>query len=710
MAFEEMSEVATTEPGGKCDVKHLRRSYVNGDPVVTEGDLNLGKNKDDTKHQAFALVSTQNFDKDNNPTDTTLSINSKHILAALTRVVRYYPAHDEKFDKSTELTSPFELLYHHRQELSEEATRIGGEGSLHLNLLLAYLYKQTWAEAETLTTREIPIITFNLLWFVFKPGDLLYRVVDGEPALYWLVRVDYDETPTTGDPWEYLKLDCLYQGHDGKKTGMVMETLKIYANQEFSGDSPEKITSLSVFPLKYHKDRDGVKERLVKRGKRYLELVQQQGLPYHYDGLCRRLKTPPGSSYFTREEDFAGVWLRETATGRVILDCWTFMEDHQVHRVKVSNWSISNDKATEGFDDPTLLCPPSVYGYSLDMRCWCMFSVEKLKTTDWKQKDFDSVLLPNCYGKIIKSLVKHHKFASQARDETALKGKGLIFVLHGPPGTGKTRTAEAIAETTKKPLLLFPTGELGSDLKSIQLELRRLVRYGTAWKAILLIDEADVVLESRQVDGHVSLERNALVAGKKSFLFNSAVIVNHLLFLRQLEYFQGIIFLTSNRAQMFDPAVKSRIHIMLHYPSPDKNTRKLLWEQNLGPIIKLKTLPKCELDLISATETLSEYEMNGREISNTVNSALTIAKDALLPLNLDHLQVVANIWKDSQEKSTETEQVGNAAQPIKRMPSITAVLRALRVPLWVWKLIGPAILACALFQGLRNLWRKRRGG
>lgn len=75
------------------------------------------------------------------------------------------------------------------------------------------------------------------------------------------------------------------------------------------------------------------------------------------------------------------------------------------------------------------------------MRCWCMFSVDKVKTTDWKHKDFDSVVLPDGYRKIITSLVKSHKFASHTRDETALKGKGLIFVLHGPPGTGKTRTA-----------------------------------------------------------------------------------------------------------------------------------------------------------------------------------------------------------------------------------------------------------------------------
>jgi len=61
--------------------------------------------------------------------------------------------------------------------------------------------------------------------------------------------------------------------------------------------------------------------------------------------------------------------------------------------------------------------------------------------------------------------------------------------------------------------LLFPTGELGSQLSDIQTELSRLVRYATVWQAVLLIDEADVFLESRESGGQTSLERNALVAG-----------------------------------------------------------------------------------------------------------------------------------------------------------------------------------------------------
>lgn len=74
----------------------------------------------------------------------------------------------------------------------------------------------------------------------------------------------------------------------------------------------------------------------------------------------------------------------------------------------------------------------------------------------------------------------------------------------------------AVAEETKKPVILYPAGELGSRLDSVQSGIRKIVRYATRWKAMLLVDEADVFLESRQSGGQANLERNALVAGSLS--------------------------------------------------------------------------------------------------------------------------------------------------------------------------------------------------
>ena len=71
----------------------------------------------------------------------------------------------------------------------------------------------------------------------------------------------------------------------------------------------------------------------------------------------------------------------------------------------------------------------------------------------------------------------------------------------------------AVAEETKKPVLMLPSGELGQGIYSLQSKLRRAVEYVARWNAVLLIDEADVFLEKRETGSKSNLERNALVAG-----------------------------------------------------------------------------------------------------------------------------------------------------------------------------------------------------
>jgi hypothetical protein len=107
----------------------------------------------------------------------------------------------------------------------------------------------------------------------------------------------------------------------------------------------------------------------------------------------------------------------------------------------------------------------------------------------------------------------------------------MVAVLHGPPGTGKTLTAEGISELLKCPLYMVSAGELGTDSRYLESELQKILDICHAWGAILLLDEADVFLEKRNMH---DIHRNALVS----------------IFLRQLEYFQGILFLTTNRVEV----------------------------------------------------------------------------------------------------------------------------------------------------------------
>lgn len=93
------------------------------------------------------------------------------------------------------------------------------------------------------------------------------------------------------------------------------------------------------------------------------------------------------------------------------------------------------------------------------------------------------------------------------------KGRGIVMLLCGPPGVGKTLTAEAVSEHSKSPLYRINVQDLGSKVSAMERGLKKAMRRCSHWNGVLLLDEADVFLEQRSVN---SLERNELVSSKFS--------------------------------------------------------------------------------------------------------------------------------------------------------------------------------------------------
>jgi hypothetical protein len=99
-----------------------------------------------------------------------------------------------------------------------------------------------------------------------------------------------------------------------------------------------------------------------------------------------------------------------------------------------------SDNVIESDLDPRL-CPSYVYGFSLEKKEWCKFFVDALSAVNWKPQALDFLILPGPQKRLLQGLVTGHKFPERARDEVGLKGKGLVVLLHGTPGSGKTLTA-----------------------------------------------------------------------------------------------------------------------------------------------------------------------------------------------------------------------------------------------------------------------------
>lgn len=90
------------------------------------------------------------------------------------------------------------------------------------------------------------------------------------------------------------------------------------------------------------------------------------------------------------------------------------------------------------------------------------------------------------------------------------KGQGVIILLHGPPGSGKTSTAETIAAYTKRPLYHLTFGDIGTTADMVERNLVAHARRANKWGCVLLLDEADVFLRQRDWN---NMHHNALVSG-----------------------------------------------------------------------------------------------------------------------------------------------------------------------------------------------------
>lgn len=142
-------------------------------------------------------------------------------------------------------------------------------------------------------------------------------------------------------------------------------------------------------------------------------------------------------------------------------------------------------------------------------------------------------------------------------DVVAGKGGGTTVLCAGPPGVGKTLTAEVYAEVIGRPLYRVHSGQLGLNVAQMESALKEALTRAQRWGAVMLIDEADVYIRKRSDD----IAANAVVG----------------VFLRVLEYFNGLLFLTTNRIDDIDEAIVSRCIALIRYHAPDLPARERIW-------------------------------------------------------------------------------------------------------------------------------------
>lgn len=138
------------------------------------------------------------------------------------------------------------------------------------------------------------------------------------------------------------------------------------------------------------------------------------------------------------------------------------------------------------------------------------------------------------------------------------KSGGTTVLCAGPPGVGKTLTAEVYSEIIKRPLYRVHSGQLGLNVGEMEKALKEVLTRAQRWGAVMLIDEADVYIKRRDDN----IEMNAVVG----------------VFLRVLEYFNGLLFLTTNRVDDIDEAIVSRCIALIKYDPPQGSDRNRIWQ------------------------------------------------------------------------------------------------------------------------------------
>ncbi|KAI1431677.1 P-loop containing nucleoside triphosphate hydrolase protein [Xylaria sp. CBS 124048] len=598
----------------KCEIKHLDRCFDDHDEQYFEErkeEVTKPEQKDWWRLYAFCIVRL--FNEFEEPEWTRLYVNPQPLRQLLKDIIGNYPS-DPINVKDVQIASPYYSLFYCREELAtvgRERFKDDEESTSHLNLLLNWIenhFKLDIEAYQNCISGDVKAISYKYLWTLFAPKTIIHgKVLDQHRAF----RVHSSWYETGDSP--SLNVVVIYIDYDGERLGERRSDIFI---PKYVGI--RDLSDLEARPLALHEDSAGIREYLLARGRKFESYIGQHFK--RYDGIAvKRAETG---------------YIRINVEGRVVIDCRTY------HRLEANDSFCVKDRVNEALkrksaakmrfasdkqvherlsDEDACLTNATVRGFSFTAKKFLEFFVDNVSPIQWDTACFDALVLDAHTKKTIQALVSTHSKERDSMDDIVNgKGRGLVCVLHGPPGVGKTLTAECVAEYVQRPLFMVSSGDLGTTSTSLDESLSRVMDMTAIWKAVLLIDEADIFLERRSL---YDLHRNAMVS----------------VFLRVLEYYSGILFLTTNRVNTFDDAFRSRIHIPIRYTDLSPSSRMQIWRNFCDRV-------PGGVDIDEAGfRTLAEHELNGRQIKNVIKAAESLAEFDGTRLSLKTLEDVTKI-------------------------------------------------------------------
>ena len=218
--------------------------------------------------------------------------------------------------------------------------------------------------------------------------------------------------------------------------------------------------------------------------------------------------------------------------------------------------------------------------------------------------NFDDVYIEEYSKKQIITALTMSKYKEKLFDEWGLNGGGksglaIAFNFWGPPGTGKSMTAEAIASYLNKDVFSVNYAELESKyVGETPKNIKKAFDRARENNAVLVFDEADSFLGKRLTNVSQSADYG--------------VNITRSVMLLELEKFDGVVVFTTNLVSNYDEAFKRRILASVEFKIPDEKGRKSIWKMHLPEKLPLNKD-------VSIEQLASKYsDVSGADIKDIV--------------------------------------------------------------------------------------------
>ncbi len=302
------------------------------------------------------------------------------------------------------------------------------------------------------------------------------------------------------------------------------------------------------------------------------------------------------------------------------------------------------------------------------------------------RRTFEDVILSpatrNALEAALAQITQHNLiFKSWGLGERHSTGLGLAFNFAGPPGTGKTICAEAIANSLGRQLLVVRYAELESMwMGETSKNVTAIFRTAREEQAVLLFDEADAIASRRSTSLDAGSQRES----------NSVVNV----LLQELERYTGVVIFATNLAANFDPAFERRIRTHVLFELPGEPERARIWKVQVHPS-RTPLAPDVDFNTLA-----HQYEVSGGDIQNAVLKAALAAAaepipDAAKKIHQHHFQ--AGIEEVVAAKRVMQQSI--FADPTMVMPNpggITPATASRASQLLTYGLAGAALLVALI--------------